>query len=370
MTDYFFLKELREQPAAVAETVAGQAEAIAALAAVLPGDLNRVLMVGCGDPSFAAQAAVYPFERWARLPAEAVDGLEFRFWRHELVDPRTLVVLISQSGKTIQVVESGRLARERGAVTIGITNSPESPLAQQCDHLLATAGGPSYSFPTRTTTAATAALFNLVLAVGVARGTLPTAEADAHRTALGSTLPDQMERALGLESELLALARVWQSHRHFAFVGSGPGYAAALIGAAKIKETNRLQAEADELEEYGHLHLFAIQRATPLFFLAPSERSAARVRAMVGFATGRDHPVAVFGPEGSRAEWQGLGVQAYELPPTDELLSPLLYAVPLQLFAYNLAITRGTNPDRPEGFDNVAIQKMIYTGLLAGWHET
>jgi len=89
----------------------------------------------------------------------------------------------------------------------------------------------------------------------------------------------------------------------------------------------------------------------------------------VEFATGRGHPVVVFGPQGSRARWQRPGVQAYELAPTDELLSPLLYVVPLQLFAYNLAVTRGVNPDRPEGFDNVAIQKMIYIDLLEGWHE-
>jgi glutamine---fructose-6-phosphate transaminase (isomerizing) len=369
MSEHFFLKELREQPEAVAETLASQREAIRKVVEQLPADLNRIMMVGCGDPYFASQAAIYPLEQWSRLPTEAVDALEFRLWRSELVDDKTLVVLISQSGKTIQVVESGRLARERGASIVVITNSPDGPLAQDYDNPLLTAGGTSYSFPTRTTTTATALLFALGRALGEARGKLSAERAQEVRAELEETLPRHMEAALGLDSQMLALARSWVSHSHFAFIGTGPGYAAALIGAAKVNETSRLSAEADELEEYGHLHVFGIQRGTPLFFLAPSDLSAARVRAMVEFATGRGHPVAVFVAEGTTDKWQSLGLHIYELPDLDERLSPLVYSIPLQLFAYHLAITRGANPDRPEGFDNIALQNMIYTGLLEGWHE-
>jgi glucosamine--fructose-6-phosphate aminotransferase (isomerizing) len=364
-----FIKELREQPAAVAETISDQKESVEAAASELASDIDRLIMTGCGDPYFAAQAAIYPIERWVGLPADAIDALEFRVWRGEVVNERSLVVGISQSGKTIQVVESVRLARERGARTLGVTNTPDGPLADLVDRLLLTAGGPSYSFPTRTTTTATATLMNLALAIAERRGVMSAHAVSNHREILGRVLPETMERALDLEADLLALARSWQSHRHFAFIGSGPGFAAALIGAAKINETCRLQAEADQLEEYGHLHVFGIQRGTPLLFVSPSERTATRVKAMVNFALERGHPTAILCSEATASSWRLLGAHVFALPEIDELFSPLLYAVPLQLLAYGLALTLGRNPDRPEGFDNVAIQKMIYTGLLEGWSD-
>ena len=364
-----FLKELREQPAAVAATVADGRETVEGAASELANDTDRLVLTGCGDPYFAAQAAVYPIERWTRLPAEAVDGLEFRVWRAEVVNERTLVVGISQSGKTIQVIESVRLAHERGARTLGVTNTPDGPLAHLVDRLLLTAGGPSYSFPTRTTTTAAATLMDLALALAERRGVMTADEVSDHRRILGQVLPEKMESALDLEGDLLALAHAWQSKRHFAFIGSGPGFAAALIGAAKINETSRLPAEADQLEEYGHLHVFGIQQGTPLVFLSPSARTAARVKAMVEFALGRGHPIAIVCSEEAASSWRSLGAYVFALPEVDELFSPLLYAVPLQLLAYGLAVTLGHNPDRPEGFDNVAIQKMIYTGLLEGWND-
>ncbi|MDQ4074884.1 MAG: SIS domain-containing protein [Chloroflexota bacterium] len=368
-SEYYFIAELKEQPGAVAETVGTQWERIVGITKELPHDLSRVLMVGCGDPYFASEAAVYPFERWTRIPAEAVDALEFRFWRSDLVDERTLVILISQSGKTIQVVESARLARAQGAAVIGITNSPDSPLAEQSEYLVHTAGGPSYSFPTRTTTAAAAVLFALALALGAARGLVPEAVVEERLQLLREDLPLRMKQTLNLEEQMRTLAHSWRHHNHFAFIGSGPGYAAARVGAAKINETNRMQSEADELEEYGHLHLFALQQETPLVFLAPSARTAARVEAMVDFAAGRGTPVAVFGAPETQERWQRPGVHGYEMPDVDEIVSPLVYVIPLQLFAYHLALVHGRDPDRPEGFDNAAIQKMIYTGLLEGWHE-
>jgi glutamine---fructose-6-phosphate transaminase (isomerizing) len=364
-----FLKELREQPAAVAATIADQRETVEAAASELARDTDRLVLTGCGDPYFAAQAAVYPIERWTRLPAEAVDALEFRVWRAEVVNERTLVVGISQSGKTIQVIESVRLAHERGARTLGVTNTPDGPLADLVDRLLLTAGGPSYSFPTRTTTTAAATLMNLALALAECRGVMTADEVSDHHRILAQVLPEKMERALDLEGDLLALAHAWQSQRHFAFIGSGPGFAAALIGAAKINETCRLPAEADQLEEYGHLHLFGIQQGTPLVFLSPSVRTTARVKAMVKFALGRGHPIAILCSEEAASSWRPTGAHVFALPEVDELFSPLLYAVPLQLLAYGLAVTLGHNPDRPEGFDNVAIQKMIYTGLLEGWND-
>lgn len=368
MPDAIFLKELREQPSAVAATLHDLEAQIEALADALSGRIDRLMMVGCGDPYFAAAAALYPFEWWAGLPAEAVDALEFRLWRAPLVRPGTLVIAISQSGKTIQTVESARLARAQGAVVVGITNAPDGPLSADCDHLLLTAGGPSYSFPTRTTTAAAALLFALAAALGRRRTPLPAADVPSHAYLTGA-LPAVMERALDVAPAAAALAARWRDQEHFAFIGSGPGYAAALVGAAKINETTRLQAEADELEEYGHLHLFGIQRGTPLLFVSPAPQAASRVRAMIEFAVGRDHPVALLTDETTRADWADVPVELIALPAVDVLLSPFVYVLPLQLFAFFLAQERNTDPDRPQGFDNVAIQKMIYTGVLDGWHE-
>lgn len=365
--EYHFIGEIHQQAHAIRDTLTAEADNLRGIAERLAGQVDRVIMVGCGDPYFAAHGAVYPLEAWARLPAEAVEALEFCFYRHELIDKRTLVMLISSSGKTAQAVEAGRLARERGAPTLALTNIPYSPVTDGADHTIVTRAKISYSFPTKTTTAALAALCALALELARARETLPAAERENLAWCLGQGVPEGMVQAFGLEPQMRELAAAWQERTHFAYIGTGPGYTAALVGAAKIHETCRIQAEADLLEEYGHLHVFAVQQDTPIFFLSPSARVEARARPMIEYTLNRGNEVVILAPASARAHWRDVNIHFVGLPELPELLSPLVYVVPLQLFAYHQALVRKTNPDRPMGFDNVALQKLIYTGLLEGW---
>jgi glucosamine--fructose-6-phosphate aminotransferase (isomerizing) len=124
------------------------------------------------------------------------------------------------------------------------------------------------------------------------------------------------------------------------------------------------------LEEFAHVHLFAMQPGDWLFFITPSERTSARAREIAAYALDYGAQVVAVVAEGGAATWRTLGAEAIELPTVEETFSPIVYVIPLQLFAYHLALAKGHNPDRPARFDNVTHQKLVYSDLLEGWHET
>lgn len=383
MREYRYIQEIYEQPEGLQRTLVGSGPEADALARDLAGRVERVMSVGCGDPHFLSYAAAHAFEQLAGLPAAPVEGLEFVLYGGDRLTPRTLLVAISQSGKTVQAIQAVRLARDAGAFALAVTNSPHGPVTESADAVLLTRCGPSYSFPTKTTTSALALLFRLAVALGEARGHLQPERVGYLRHELDA-LPARVETALGLEPEVRTAAErlspgtgiPGQQRRNrdggataFTFLGTGPGYATALLAEAKVKETVQARAEAHQLEEYAHLHVFVLQRGDPLFFIAPSGRVSARAREVAAYAqTYGAVCVAVTGEE-ERAAWEEMGVETWTLPAGAEVFSPVVQIVPFQLLTYHLALINGRNPDRPEGLDNVRLQKLIYSDLLEGWHE-
>ena len=369
MAEYHFIKEIREQPRALRETLQTEADNLRQIAHQLGGRIERVVLVGCGDPYFISWGAAYPLESLAGLLAIPVEGLEFRLHRSWLADERTLLIAISSSGKTIQVVESARLARGRGSPVLAVTNSPGSPVTEEADFTIITRAGPSYSFPTKTTLAALAVLTALALELAAVRGRIGDQERERLWAELSATFPDMVEEMLGTEAQMKALAERFGEGERFVFVGSGAGFATALIGAAKICETCRTLAEAHLLEEYAHLHIFSIQPGVPVFFVAHTSSLVPRSMQVAAYAARCGGCVLGLAPRESGDRWAEFGAEFVGLPTSSELLGPMAAMVPLQLFAYHLSQTKGLNPDRPEGFDNSALQKMIYTSLLKGWEE-
>lgn len=369
MAEYLFIEEIGEQPRALRESLQAEADHLRQIARQLSGRIERVVLVGCGDPYFVSWGAALPFESLAGLLAIPVEGLEFRLHRSWLADEHTLLIAISASGKTIQVVESARLARGRGSPVLAVTNSPGSPVTEEADFTVITRAGPSYSFPTKTTLAALAVLTALAVELAAVRGRIGTDERERLWAELSATLPDMVEEMLGTEAQMEALAERFGEGERFIFVGSGAGFAAALIGAAKICETCRTLAEAHLLEEYAHLHIFSIRPGVPVFFLAHSFPLVTRGVQVAAYAVQCGGEVVGLAPRASGDRWAELGAEFIGLPAASELLVPMAAMVPLQLFAYHLSQVKGLNPDRPQGFDNVVLQKMIYTDLLEGWWE-
>lgn len=363
---YRFIEEVYAQPTAVAATLAAETPLADGLGYALAHRADRVTLVGCGDPHFLGYGAAIAFWEWARLPAAAVEGLEFCLGVAPTVGRRDVVIAISQSGRTVPVVQAARLARQAGAFTLAVTNTPDSPLTEVVDGTLHLHGGPTLSFPTQTTTSAPAVLYRLALSLGRARGAISDDDALRLHAALDA-IPDAMRAALALDDVMRDIAIRWQDKTHFSFIGGGPAYATALQGEAKLKETSQTRAEAHPLEEFAHLHIFALQRGDPLIVIAPSERSGARARDMTRVAAEYGADVVALVTQVDVEAWRDIAARVVVTPTIPDALSPLAQVIPLQLLAYHLALVKGRHPDRPIGFDNAALQRLVYAATLPGW---
>lgn len=364
--DYIFLQEIFEQPDAIQRTLDRSGADTEHIARQIASHIQRVQLVGCGDPLFLSQAVKYAFRYYANLPAYAVDGLEFTLYNEQDLNPDTLLIGISQSGKTLQVREALLMAKRAGAMSIAVSNMANGPIVKLGDYALLSHAGLSTSFPTKTTTCLLTILIRLAVALGRARGYLSSEQYQDALTTL-AYVPQWAHEALTLHDELRAIAQQFAQADFFRFVGTGPGFATALLGAAKLKETSQTRAEANQLEEVIHLHAFTVRPSDPIFFLTPGGKANTRAVEIAAFA--RKHGAvchAVVSP-GSGQTWRDAGLSATEINPSVEWLTPIIHIIPLQFFAYHLSLAKGRNPDRPIGYDEVGLQRLIYSDLLEGW---
>jgi glucosamine--fructose-6-phosphate aminotransferase (isomerizing) len=369
--EYFYHKEMLEQPQAIHRTLVETEDQIQVLAARYAGAIDRVLLIGCGDPYMLGQAAVYALENWAGVKAEAVEAAEFALYRHAVLDPRTLVIAITSSGKTVKVVDAARLARRGGAQTLALTNLAPSPICAEVDDVLQTRSSPSNSFPTLTTTIALAALYNLALHWALVKGKMDQEQFDALHQELVNDIPRAVEKALGLDEQMKTLADKIKDAPIFTFLGSGPNWPTAQLGAAKLKEISQSRSEAANLEEYAHLFSLSIQPQDPIFLITAKGAIDERNRLVAKFIQGMRGQLYVVGPASLSAGWAALSVPYIPVDEHDEMFGPIADWIPLQLFAFHVSLAKGCNPDRPlnRGEMEPYIQKIIYTSLLDGWEK-
>jgi glucosamine--fructose-6-phosphate aminotransferase (isomerizing) len=369
--EFFYFKEMMEQPQAIRRTLEETDDQVKALAAQYAGQIKQVLLVGCGDPFMLGQAAVYALENWAHVNAEAIEAAEFSLYRHATLDAQTLVIAITSSGKTVKVVDSARLARRAGAKTLALTNLAPSPICDEVDDVLQTRSTPSNSFPTLTTTIALAALYNLALHWSQASGKLDLEKFNALHQELVNKIPHCVENALRLEPEMKTLANKIISAPIFTFLGSGPNWPTAQLGAAKLKEISQSRSEAANLEEYAHLFSLSIQADDPIFLITADTPIDERNRMVAKYIQGMRGQLYVVGPQNLKAGWEELGVQFIPIDNHSEMFGPIAAWIPLQLFAYHVSLGKGCNPDKPlnRGEMEPYIQKIIYTSLLDGWEK-
>ena len=353
---HFMLKEIHEQPRAVRDTLLGRIgledgvvhlEELGDAAGGLR-EAERVVLVACGTSWHAALVGKFLLEEIARIPAEVDYGSEYRY-RTPLVGAGTLVVAISQSGETADTLAAFREAKRRGALGLAICNVLGSLLTREAAGTLLTHAGPEIGVAsTKAFTAQLVALMLLALHLGRLRGTLSR---EACRSLLLSfaRVPHQMEQALQAEPQLEELARSLGHATDFLYLGRGVNYPIALEGALKLKEISYLHAEGYPAGEMKHGPIALIDETLPVVALAPKGRVYEKMLSNIQEVKARGGRVIAVVSAGDPLARTILGPRdsLLEIPECDELLSPLLTVVPLQLLAYHVAVRAGRDVDQP-----------------------
>ncbi len=350
---HFMLKEIYEQPRAITDTFRGRVSLETGdcflpdvnLTAEELAAFSRVILVACGTSYHAGLVGRQLIERFAGMPAETDIGSEFRY-RDPLVGPDTLVVAISQSGETADTLGAVRTARQKGAPVVAICNVVGSALSREAHGVLYTHAGPEIGVAsTKTFTATIAALYLLALHLGRVRGRV-TADAGRQRLQELLEVPRLVEAALAREEAIAELARHLFQRRDFLYLGRGPHYPIALEGALKLKELSYIHAEGYPGGEMKHGPIALIDESMPVVALMPRDATYDRMLANIEEVRARDGLVIAVANEGDEAIAEK-AAHVITVPAAAELVTPLILTIPLQLFAYHIAVRRGCDVDQP-----------------------
>jgi glucosamine--fructose-6-phosphate aminotransferase (isomerizing) len=352
--DHFMLKEMYEQPHALRSCIAGRVrrddrivvEEIAPIAGLLES-IDRVELVACGTAYYASLVGAAALEELAGIPARATVGSEFRYSPPPL-NARTLVVAVTQSGETADTITPTRLARERGCPIIAVTNTVGSAITREADAALFLQVGPEIAVAaSKTFVAQVTTVVILAAAIAKARGSLSRDRERALCRALRA-LPDGARRAReNAEAANVAdLAHRYMDSRGFMYVGRGYSYPTALEGALKLKEISYIHAEGYAAGELKHGPISLLDAECPLVAVATRSSVYDKLISNVMEGRARDARVIAVATEGD-PQIERFADEILWVPETDEMLSPVLAIVPLQLFAYHTAVARGTDVDQP-----------------------
>ena len=326
--------EMFGQPDAIRSTWLRNEQTLTELAdTIASASIDRVFLVGAGDSLAVMIAARSVLEEMLGVACEPVQSLEFAYYRSHLVTERSLVVALSSSGETTRTVEAALVAQHAGAMTIALTNTPGSSLDVESQTTLlieATRVG----WPTQSSTAAVALLFRLAALVGTRRG-IPRAAALSEGL---DGLPELMASVLAqLDAPIAAVAAIEAHRSMYLFSAAGPNWAAAIVGAAKIKETTPDHAVEIEVEEFHHYN--SQKPGEPMFLIAPTGPSVPRAVDTGTDARRFGGQLYVFTTVGETAFAEHAN-ETFELPEIDEALSPLIYLPAAQLVGYHLGMAK------------------------------
>jgi len=349
---HYMLKEIHEQPAAIAETLEGRItdtrvleESFGTKAAAIFDHIEAVQIVACGTSYHAGLVARYGFEALAGVPCSVDVASEFRY-RRPVVRPNTLFVTISQSGETADTLAAHRAAAELGyAHTLAICNVPESSLVRESELVFMTRAGPEIGVAsTKAFTTQLVALLLLITVLGRRRQlSRETEEKIVHQL---RHLPAMVSDALKLEADIAKLAERFVDKQSALFLGRGAHYPVALEGALKLKEISYIHAEGYPAGELKHGPLALVDANVPVVAVAPNDVLLDKLKANLQEVRARGGELIVFAdPAAGVAATDGITV--VEIAPTEQAVSPMVYTVPLQLLAYHVAVLRGTDVDQP-----------------------
>jgi len=350
---HFMLKETHEQPRAIADTIAGrivEGEGRIHLEDLRLSDdelgaLDKIFIVACGTSWHAALVGKFLIEKLARIPVEVDIASEFRY-RDPIVTPRTLTVLISQSGETADTLAALREARGKGSKAVAICNVVESSIARESDGVIYTHAGPEIGVAsTKAFTTQLVALFLFALHLGKTRGILD-AERSRALTAELLTLPRKVEETLLLDGVIEQIARDFVGATDFLYLGRGNQYPIALEGALKLKEISYIHAEGYPAGEMKHGPIALIDEQLPVVIIAPGNDTYEKVISNMEEVRARGGKVIAITDREDAALSDKADV-ILVLPQIADELMPVLTAIPLQLLAYHIAVLKGTDVDQP-----------------------
>jgi glutamine---fructose-6-phosphate transaminase (isomerizing) len=350
----FMLKEIYEQADAVAETIADRTvradgvdlDDVGALDEALLRDVKRIVVVACGTSYHAGLIGRYAIEEWARIPVEMDIASEYRY-RNPVVGPGDLVIGITQSGETADTLAAMRIARERGAIVLALTNIMGSQATRESDGVLYTRAGLEVCVAaTKTFTCQVVVMHLLALKLAELRNTLPP-ERRAEIIADLKRIPHCIEELLGsIDAQVQEIADAHWDKDFFLYLGRHVGLPVALEGALKLKEISYISTDAYAAGEMKHGPIALLDESTPVVTVATDSPVLEKVVSNMQEVRARGAHVVAIATEGNQA----IGEHAesvVRIPQTDWMLQPLLAVIPLQLLAYRIARRRGLNVDQP-----------------------
>ena len=352
--DYFMLKEIAEQPRAVADTLLGRVDAgrLTMTDDRLDDDAwsraEKVVIVACGTAYHAGLVARYAIEHWAQIPCEVELASEFRY-RDPLLGSRALVIAISQSGETMDTLMAVRHAREQGATVLAICNTIGSTIPRESDAVLFTRAGPEVAVAsTKAFLTQLVACYLVALRLGRARGVLTRSELRRLVDEL-TAMPEKVDKVLGRLEPIREIARSLAEAKSTLFLGRHVSYPVALEGALKLKEIAYTHAEGFAAGELKHGPIALIEDGTPVIVMVPSQAQAVlhdKVTSNMQEVRARGARTIAIAEEGDDAV-VSCSDHVLFVPAVPPLLQPLLTTVPLQAFACEMASAKGYDVDRP-----------------------
>ena len=350
--DFFMLKEIEEQPQAVRDTLGGRLTPAGTLhldelsmSDEDVRDIEQVVIVACGSSYHSGLIGKYAIERWCRLPVQVEMASEFRY-RDPVVNRRTLVIAISQSGETADTLEAVRHARSQRAKVLAVTNTLGSTISRESDAALYTRAGPEVAVAsTKAVIAQITAMYVVGLYLAQVRGTRDADEVRAHLGDL-QEVPDLIEELLGRMEPVRELARDLAGEQRVLFLGRHVGYPMALEGALKLKELAYVSAEGFPAGEIKHGPIALVEDGTPVIVIAPRHALQPKLINNVQEVRARGARTIVLATDGDDSVTP-YAAHVIRLPDTKSLLTPLLTLVPLQVFSAEVARARGLDVDQP-----------------------
>lgn len=350
--DHFMMKEIMEGPEVIENTTRGRLipeqglAKLGGLEAVQDQlrEMERIIIVGCGTAYYAGLVGEYMLEAHAGMPVEVELGSEFRY-RQPVLNQKTILLAVSQSGETADTLEAIREGKRKGALTLGIVNTVGSTIARETDAGVYNHAGPEIGVAsTKALVSQLTALALLTLFLGRQRG-MSVAEGKEIAEELRA-LPGKIRRILDSRDSIKTLAHKYANARDFLYIARKYNYPIAFEGALKLKELSYIHAEGCGAGEMKHGSLAMIDQKFPTFAIAPRNSVYEKMVSNIEEIKARKGPVIALTTEGND-EIGTLADDVLYIPPTSELLEPILSVVPLQLFAYYFAREKGHNVDRP-----------------------
>ncbi len=350
---HFLIKEIHEQPQALIDTMRGRVaqdtgDVVLPELAALEDHIKRaerVAIVACGTAWHAGLVGKFIFERFARIPAEIDYGSEYRY-RDSVLTDKDLMVVISQSGETADTLAALEVAQERGAPAVAICNVVDSSIARKADAVLYTHAGPEISVAsTKAFTTQLAALYLLGLFVGRLTGRIDDAlEAEAIQALV--EIPNLIKRTLACEKDVERIARRYAGAADMLYLGRGINYPIALEGALKLKEISYVHAEGYPSGEMKHGPIALIDENLPVVVIIPADEVYGKTMSNLKEVESRGGRIIALTDRADN-ELRQISEVCIEIPSTSTSLMPMLTVIPLQLFAYYVAVERGTDVDQP-----------------------